>query len=764
MIIYDRRHKGNFRKMFFIILVLLSAVLILFTVLAVPNIFRLRIISKSPKQLPALSTGLPVKKTLVQIFVIMLTLTLISFLIIQRSGKTAGNNPASGSPAGTGDTSLETTVENPGKDAPPARSTGSVVYKPTARDLSGASAGPGGKNVTPRSGPSNGGQPNHNSPAGNDNAGAMTMNSGYGVFPGKASAPESNPDILKRPKEPEIEPLTPAKMKDLEKSLIPSSFEYHDVTRSTGPVKRARSSIRPYIFAHVSGSRPGDFFVYSYYDTMENGIFIKSVNCQLIPPRGKRNVDQPDRGEPAYVRVALELPPLDRSGSVQVPFLLTGRVDTSSSGENNLTIDALGTVSADENIKKQRFTYVIHRTEDKAILKSYFYELSWLDKEYPDIPYPILKELQKAYDKNDMEKLGIAAGIFSRYFAYKPGLFDISPDERFTWNAFLENKLRTTGKLHCDCDILSTYAFIYLKYLGLKPFLILGFLKTGPDPNILSSDELHATIYVKADNEWMIFEPTLFTDVSSDKVAAKKGPVKTDENPIMADVLIYKNSTMSIRKGITSSGLRYFTLPGYDKISGEYTALAEAQPALKSLRLIRERINLTKLSGFENALKSKQLISLMILFSVYSYVIFTVFIQFLLVFKHRHRSALHLPPLHYLVLSGSIAVYVVSILIRLSAASKVPGFGQSPVESITSVLCFLAAILSLFTLMSFFSPDIPGSNAPNKIAAFLGTRNIFLSALAVNAAAAIFAPSFPVFASTILVIKILYDHLNNDYK
>jgi hypothetical protein len=256
----------------------------------------------------------------------------------------------------------------------------------------------------------------------------------------------------------------------------------------------------------------------------------------------------------------------------------------------------------------------------------------------------------------------------------------------------------------------------------------------------------------------------LFTDPSPDKTTEKARAVKNDENPVIADVLINKSSAVSIRKGITSSGLRYFTLPGYEEITAEYTALAEDSPALKSLRAIRERISLAKLAGFGNTLKSKKLTAFMIMLSVYSYVLLTALVQFSLIMKPGGKNIIPLPPLHYSVLIGSIAVFIISILLRLIAAERDPGFGQGPVESATCVLCFLAAISSLFTLLSFFSPDIHGSIVLYKITEFLRARNILLSALAINASAVIFSPSFPVFACTILVIKIFYDHFYAHYE
>ncbi|MFC1593835.1 hypothetical protein ACFL38_00735 [Candidatus Omnitrophota bacterium] len=310
------------------------------------------------------------------------------------------------------------------------------------------------------------------------------------------------------------------------------------------------------IVAKLDGAQPGDIFLCSLYDQIEKGNFTKSEQLRLL------------QSTPQLcntIGVNIHLPLLKKNEIIQLPFLLNGYVVSQYSEDQSFILDSQGSLELLKDRQEGTFHYELKKCSLQQKIIFYPGTTEWLEKEFHDIPQSLKGFLDAVKDQSDFVKLATVASILNTYFGYQAGLQDVHLENDDTWNTMLNTTLKQHRKLLCDCDVLSTFAFIYLKYLDLKPVLLIGYINSPDKKDVLALDELHATLNVNTQEKWMIFEPTLFTTNFSSLLAEKKATSSTTLNiieqtddPIIADFEKQRTFPAGILK---YSLLDFFHLP-----------------------------------------------------------------------------------------------------------------------------------------------------------------------------------------------------------
>ncbi len=303
----------------------------------------------------------------------------------------------------------------------------------------------------------------------------------------------------------------------------------------------------------LSGSLAEEMFVIAIYNSMGRGKLIRDGIFRL-KPRGKRS------GE--AMEVEFIFLPEEKMTAVQLPIILNGQVNPVFYKDAGIFIDKYGRLTSKGTIANPlNISYTITRLTENSGLSVKLPVSNWLKIEFREIPPAIKNYLNTANGGPDDYKMIFVCAIFNRCFGYQRGIIPVKLAEGMTWGSYLQKSLSRNSRFLCDCDVLSTYAFIFMRYLGLKAVVAVGYDNSQPEKiDTLSSDELHATVLVKLDSEWILFDPTFYTpDMSGAALRLSAGRQLDEKNTSGMRV----RGTGSDSRAYKTTGLsaKSFTIP-----------------------------------------------------------------------------------------------------------------------------------------------------------------------------------------------------------
>ena len=313
-------------------------------------------------------------------------------------------------------------------------------------------------------------------------------------------------------------PVKETDIQQFKDTFIPSTLTYYSDRSKASSIAGDPDKKTAPVFAKLQGGIAGDFFVFAFFDELRNGAFVRSTSLSVSPP-GKSlfaNFLSPETIEPRLLKknritvVSVDLPPLGADESFQLPFLINGSTKAAAPGRDEVLMRPDGEITSVKEIERVSFSYYISKSNNTAKFITETHDSTWLSWEYVNIPYVIQKHLIDAKSMTPEKQLFVIGSILDRYFGYQTGLEAIFRKRNLTWNAMLQDRISSNLRLLADCDVLCTYAYIFMKYLDLDPVLLLGFLNSGESPDDLNSSEVHSMLYVKAGRKWVLFDPTLF--------------------------------------------------------------------------------------------------------------------------------------------------------------------------------------------------------------------------------------------------------------
>jgi hypothetical protein len=255
----------------------------------------------------------------------------------------------------------------------------------------------------------------------------------------------------------------------------------------------------------INKGEKNDIYLVGIYDEMAKGGFRRSQNLKIIPPEEtKKN----------YLNITVKLPSAKDGSIIQVPICFKGIIANSFSHNLNYTLTPSGSlkiVSSPNQKEKTYLSYTVKRTKEPLQINPSTSISPWLKKEFKQIPEKILKLLNETKKAPRNTKLTLVAAILNSQFEYQAQQNQVTKPAGKSWNHLLRKSLKKGHKLFADCDVLSTFAYIYLKFLDIHPAFIIGYFNLS-NPNQLENNELHATLYLPSNKKPLFFESTIFAE------------------------------------------------------------------------------------------------------------------------------------------------------------------------------------------------------------------------------------------------------------
>ena len=484
--------------------------------------------------------------------------------------------------------------------------------------------------------------------------------------------------------------------------FLPSTYRFRMQKLKEDPVSEAAKNA-PVTLGTVKGARKGDFFVCTFYDAFRNGRLIRGADTKLLPqnPEGKETIACEGR-----------VPYLDRGKTTQLPILLNGYIIPKQAENDHLTIRKDGTVEALANTTAATVTYVIKRCALGSSVAFGHTENDTISSEYADIPDEILAFLRSVKSKGEQTRLTTIASIMNSYFGYQTGLKNVIYKRGKTWNSLLKEKLKSDQRMLADCDVLSTYGYIYLRYLGFKPVIIIGSLITADNVQVIKPEDLHATIYLKISGKWTIFEPTVFTnnytvEIINEKAAPGKGSSlsfsDTSEGPSTVSATPKNGgSSGAVSDDMAqSSSVKFFKVP--DALARAFKTKKSTTPqgSIVSQAIIdcldneEDDETLTEEAAMESVYEK------IAQFSILLYALAFIFAKMFLMTLRMGRRIIPLSGIRRLFHIAAITAIYLQILLR-AIGYPFPFWSMSETSSIAGpIAAFLTAILAIYFLLSF---------------------------------------------------------------
>ena len=233
------------------------------------------------------------------------------------------------------------------------------------------------------------------------------------------------------------------------------------------------------------------------------------------------------------------------------------------------------------------------------------------------------------------------AALLHTYFGYQ-GTSEMRLEKDKTWNGMLAEVTAKNHALLGDCDILSTHAFIYLKYLGFHPVLIICQLNSSGNDPIRLGEKMHANLYLKTKSGYLIFDPTLFTRTfpkeAADNPARSSGVRSVDRNS-------FKNNedyTIIDESRLDTADVKFFTLP--EGIAGPVLDIsATDRQGARLAKIIIELLLFDKEQSdkAKTAIKSVGVIfSTVVRFSIFSFLLSALLSKLYLITRRNRKGLL----------------------------------------------------------------------------------------------------------------------------
>jgi len=284
----------------------------------------------------------------------------------------------------------------------------------------------------------------------------------------------------------------------IKEEFSPATLEYKDqAALSLAKLKDTRKNI-----IQLSGFIAQEFFAFGVYDDLKDGRLVRAKEFSF---------EAQGRDTKKITTLEFTLDPNEAKNGLQLPIILNGAVIVDDS-RNKYKIDKKGKIYFKEPIKSPLLiNYRIARRINNAKLSIDPAHSEYLKKEFAGLPLEVRLFLDDAKLSFDEYKIVTVCAILNELFGYQRGAIRVELTPGITWSEYLRRQLKRRTRFLCDCDVLSTYAYIFLKYLGFDATVLVGYdnreLK-GVD--VLTADEYHANIYVKFKGKWLLFDPSLY--------------------------------------------------------------------------------------------------------------------------------------------------------------------------------------------------------------------------------------------------------------
>ncbi|MDD4294512.1 MAG: hypothetical protein PHP69_03240 [Candidatus Omnitrophica bacterium] len=327
----------------------------------------------------------------------------------------------------------------------------------------------------------------------------------------------------------------------------------------------------------INGSEKGDIFICAAYDRLNNGIFEKTNKVEFFP-QGEKN------RQIISISIPSELLALSNTGkNIQLPLLFDGWAIEQYAPDMSFSIDKTALLTKNGDIKSKIITYNMYRAEPIRINYSRD-PTDGLQEEFSDIPEYIRNLLNAVKNYPEHIRLATIAAILNSYFGYQTGIKNITYKKDTTWNEQLNDTITNGERLLCDCDVLSTYTYIYMKFLGFHPIMLVGYVNNDSENKTLKPEDMHTTLYLKYENNYILFDPTIFTKDYRTLFEEKNTFEKInrfyskniDKNKIQSEELP--------ESFINQNSLNYFTLP--EELLSKVPDKTDIEPNSQTARIL----------------------------------------------------------------------------------------------------------------------------------------------------------------------------------
>ncbi len=519
-------------------------------------------------------------------------------------------------------------------------------------------------------------------------------------------------------------------------NIMSSSFSKNKDEKESKPI------------AYLKGAKPGEIFITAFYDQMKNGKFTKSE---------KIGFSQSENNLCNNINIAINLPSLRKSQLTQLPFTINGSIVPQTSKDLPLELNKKGILKPLKDFKKSEFDYTIKNCIGSPSIVLERKKTEWLTKEIKNIPEELIGFLKAVKEKNSFVKLATVASILNSYFGYQASLEPIELPKNNTWGNLLTEKIALNEKLLCDCDVLSTYSYIFLQYLDFNPILLIGYFNSPKHSESLMAEELHATLLIESDGKWIIFEPTLFVHNFTFEIIKKKlkiiGPVfKGILSTDLTERGIDPESSMSYI--IENSEIGYFRIP--ESISEDLEEINhQSQAEIKLAKLIIEILSFkdNKSKNYNDSGDTTFPIMLLVQSSIVMYFLSIILIKLFAALKGFRRIVFPIDkPFFYIYHLLLFAVFV-SILSRSLAGEASAYWSKSTTANFLGItFCLSAGISSAILMIVFLFSDKTETMYSNKLIQSINDRSYLIVGLLFTISALLYSPSNIVFISSLLII------------
>jgi len=290
----------------------------------------------------------------------------------------------------------------------------------------------------------------------------------------------------------------------LKDGFLPSTLGRIDIKRiamdkRSGTPKSV--NIETNVLVKLSGSVARELLVFGAFNSMENGKLLLEGKFKLIP-QGRNTNDSLD----------LTFKYFSTQGNtyMALPIPLNGQIRSKIMPVSGMSIDKHGGLNAINPVTEPiDITYTIVRKNKNSRLSVKQPISRWMNKEFEHIPEDIKGFLDKSKNGPRDYRLIHVYTVLNRCFGYQKDIFPAKLPRGSTWSSYFGRSIENNTRLLADCDVLSTYAFIFTRYLGLESAIVVGYNNVSPENlDTLTSDEHHAALYVNSDNGWVVFDPS----------------------------------------------------------------------------------------------------------------------------------------------------------------------------------------------------------------------------------------------------------------
>jgi len=536
----------------------------------------------------------------------------------------------------------------------------------------------------------------------------------------------------------------------LEKTFMPSTSvnlaETQEKEMDAKPI-RAESTSFP---VTVTGSKKGDIFIVASYDQVKDGAFLKSDLFRLVQRPSKKA---------QTVKIEVRMPPLNKRYIIQLPTLLNGHIIPATAADDSYILSENGSMEALKDTGPFNLIYFIKKYD--RLPEAHFEQTrdAWVQKEHKDIPNEITNIFKSVKDRSDFVKLGSVAVILNTYFAYQAGIEEVVLQKGKTWNSLLSDMTRSGNKLLCDCDVLCMFASVYLRLLDLHPILLVGYINQSDSETFIPPEKMHSTIYVKSDNEWVLFDPTLFTTSFNPAQSAHEADEKqppSDQGPY--GEASSENGSMGIKVNdvvASDSEIKYFRLPEDMMVRFQYAD--DRRIGLTPAQYIADLLLTDNENMPRHADKTKKYAwtgDSLIKISVILYILTMIFVKSFLLAKENSKKVFPLSRSRLALYMVSLCIILLSLFIRQNGIYSSFWKSSGLLSNVGAFICAGAGIISTLSAVSFVIEIKGAPEVSGKILRIV-IENIYLAAgLLFGIGALFYSPSEIVFIAFLVMAMI----------